>query len=153
MRAQSPPAESACAPDLVPPDDRNDEDQDEGWGWAEVFLAVQLLWGAVLFLPGMQAYRTILRASPSLTSIGALVYYYRRPTGEPVHASGKWLIASLVLLAFNLLHPTAHPMAGAAQIVFQLSIAAPALWMTRAVRSEAKLERLLWIFFASRHSL
>ena len=127
-----------------------DEVQDEGWGWAEVFLAVQLLWGAVLFLPGSQAYRTILRASPYLTSIGALIYYYRRPTGEPLHASGKWLIASLVLLSLNLLHPTAHPMAGVAQIVFQLSIAAPALWMTRSVRSEAKLERLLWIFFASR---
>jgi hypothetical protein len=126
-----------------------DEVQDEGWGWAEVFLAVQLLWGAVLFLPGSQAYRTVLRASPYLTSIGALIYYYRRPTGEPLHASGKWLIASLVLLSLNLLHPTAHPMAGVAQIVFQLSIAAPALWMTRSVRSEAKLERLLWIFFAS----
>jgi hypothetical protein len=133
----------------VPLDDWNDEDQDEGWGWAEVFLAVQLLWGAVLFLPGTQAYRTILRASPYLTSIGALAYYYRRPTGEPVHASGKWLIAALALLSLNLLHPTAHPMAGVAQIVFQLSIAAPALWMTRSVRSDAKLERLLWIFFAS----
>jgi hypothetical protein len=55
----------------------------------------------------------------------------------------------LALLSLNLLHPTAHPMAGAAQIVFQLSIAAPALWMTRSVRSAAKLERLLWILFAS----
>ena len=135
-------------PPPVPADDWHD-DRDEGWGWAEVFLAVQLLWGAVLFLPGMQAYRTVLRASPYLTSIGALVYYYRRPTGEPMHASGKWLIASLALLSLNLLHPTAHPMAGLAQIVFQLSIAAPALWMTRSVRSEGKLERLLWIFFAS----
>src|SRR5262245_51716520 len=148
MHAQSPPAESGWMPPAVAADDWHG-DRDEGWGWAEVFLAVQLLWGAVLFLPGMQAYRTMLRASPYLTSIGALVYYYRRPTGEPVHASGKWLIASLALLSLNLLHPTAHPMAGLAQIVFQLSIAAPALWMTRSVRSEAKLERLLWIFFAS----
>ena len=49
----------------------------------------------------------------------------------------------------NLLHSTTHSAAGVAQVVFQLSIVAPALWMTRAVRSEAKLARLLWIVFAS----
>ncbi len=28
------------------------------WGWVEIFLAIQLLWGAALFVPGAQAYRT-----------------------------------------------------------------------------------------------
>ena len=40
-------------------------------------------------------------------------------------------------------------MAGLAQVVFQLSIVAPVFWMARAVRTEARLARLLWIVFAS----
>jgi hypothetical protein len=123
--------------------------EDEQWGWAEAFLLFQFLWGIALFVPGMQAYRAYLRALPYVTSLGALAYYYRRPTGQPVHPSAKWLIVSLVVLVLNLLHSSTHSAAGAAQVVFQLSIVAPALWMTRTVRSEAKLARLLWIVFAS----
>jgi hypothetical protein len=84
-----------------------------------------------------------------LSSLGALVYYFRRPTGEPLYGSAKWLVASLFVLGLNLAHATTHSAAGVAQGIFQLSIMAPALWMTRAVRSEVKLTRLLWIVFAS----
>jgi hypothetical protein len=134
----------------APPDqERRGRSADERWGWAEAFLLLQFLWGVALFVPGMQAYRAYVRALPYLSSLGALVYYYRRPTGEPVHASVKWLMASLAILVLNLLHSTSHSPAGVAQVVFQLSILAPVLWMTRAVRSEVKLTRLLWIVFGS----
>jgi hypothetical protein len=123
--------------------------EDEQWGWAEAFLVLQFLWGLALFVPGVQSYRTYVRALPYVSSLAALVYYYRRPTGEALHASAKWLVASLAILVLNLLHSTTHSAAGVAQVVFQLSILAPVLWMTRAVRSEAKLTRLLWIVFAS----
>ena len=129
-RAAEPPAEYA-----------------EPWGWAELYIAGQFLWGVALFVPGVQPYRAYLRALPYLVSLAAIGYYFRRPTGEPLHASARWLIASLALLVLNLLHSTTHSTAGIAQVVFQLSIAAPALWMTRAVRSEAKLERVMWIVF------
>ena len=33
--------------------------------------------------------------------------------------------------------------------MFQICIAAPAFWMSRAVRDEARLETLVWVFFAS----
>ena len=125
------------------------DDFDERWGWAEVFLVIQLLWGVALFVPGMQAYRAYLRALPYMASLGAMVYYFRQPTGERVHASGRWLVVSLGVLVLNLLHATTHSTAGLAQIVFQLSILAPALWMTRAVRTEKRLARMLWILFAS----
>ena len=97
------------------------------WGWVEMFLAIQLLWGAALFVPGAQAYRAAVRALPYLASAAALVYYFRAPTGEPLHASARWMLASFGVLTLNLLHATTHSMAGVAQIVFQVSIAAPDL--------------------------
>jgi hypothetical protein len=119
------------------------------WGWVEIFLAIQLLWGAALFIPGAQAYRTPVRALPYLTSAAALIYYFRTPTGEPLHGSARWLMASFGLLTLNLLHATTHSMAGVAQIVFQISIAAPIFWMARAVRSERRIMRMVWLLFGA----
>ena len=139
------------AADVMAPADgeRSASPGDDQWGWAEAFLLLQFLWGAALFVPGVQAYRAYVRALPYLASLGSLVYYYRRPTGSAVHPSAKWLIASLGILVLNLLHSTTHSAAGVAQVIFQLSVVAPVLWMTHAVRGEAKLTRLLWIVFAS----
>jgi len=128
------------------PADAVDRDR---WGWVEIFLAIQLPWGAALFIPGAQAYRTPVRALPYLTSAAALVYYFRTPTGEPLHGSAKWLMASFGLLTLNLLHATTHSMAGVAQIVFQISIAAPIFWMARAVRSDRRVMRMVWLLFAA----
>ena len=119
------------------------------WGWAEVFIALQLLWGLVLFVPGAQGYRVYIRALPYVISGASLVYYFRRETGEPLPRNTKWLLASFVLLLLNLLQPTTHLMAGIGQIIFQISIAAPAFWMARAVRSERRLAMFLWVLFAS----
>src|SRR5688572_33401494 len=69
------------------------------WGWVEIFLVIQLLWGAALFIPGAQAYRAPVRATPYLVSAAALVYYFRAPTGEPLHTSAKWMLASFGLLS------------------------------------------------------
>jgi hypothetical protein len=121
----------------------------ERWGWPELFIAIQLLWGAVLFLPGAQGYRLYIRALPYVISGAALVYYFRRPTGEPIPASAKWLVACFALLTLNLLQSTTHLVAGVGQIVFQICIAAPAFWMVRAVRDEARLETLVWVLFTS----
>ena len=123
--------------------------RDARWGWAEVFIAVQLLWGLMLFLPGAQGYRVYIRALPYVISGASLVYYFRRSTGEPLPRSTKWLLASFVLLLLNLLQPTSHLMAGIGQIVFQIRIAAPAFWMARAVRDERRLTLVLWVLFAS----
>jgi hypothetical protein len=117
------------------------------WRWAELFVAIQLLLGLVLFLPGAQTYRTYVRALPYVLSGAALIYYFRRGTGESLPGGSKWLVASLALLMLNLLHQSTHWVAGIAQIVFQLCIAAPAFWMGRAVRSETHLMRVIWVLF------
>ena len=119
------------------------------WGWVELFLAIQLLWGAALFVPGAQAFRAPVRALPYLASAAALVYYFRAPTGEPLHVSARWMLASFAVLAMNLLHATTHSTAGVAQIVFQVSIAAPIFWMARAVRTDTRVMRMVWLLFAA----
>ena len=121
----------------------------ERWGWVELFVAMQLLWGALLFIPGVQPYRMFVRAMPYVASLGALVFSMRRSSGEPLSASGKWLLASFALLAANLLHAETYLEAGLAQIVFQISIAAPMFWVARMIRSPERLARLLWIIFAA----
>jgi len=119
----------------------------EKWGWPELFIALQLLWGLLLFVPGAQAYRTIIRAAPYVMSGAALVYYFRGGREQALPASTTWLIVSFGLLLLNLLHETAHWVAGSAQIVFQICISAPVFWMAKAVRTNTHMHRLLWVFF------
>ena len=88
-----------------------------GVGWIELFAAIQILWGALLFVPGVQPYRIYIRALPYVASLGALVLAMLRPSGEPLSASSRWLLASFALLAASLLHPDTHPQAGLAQQV------------------------------------
>ena len=122
----------------------------EQWlGFAEAFIAMQLLWGVFLFIPGAQAIRTVVRAIPYLVSGGAIIYYFRHATGQKLPSSTNWLTLSFLLLLLNLLHETAHLFAGLAQVVFQACIAAPVFWMPRSVRTEAHIRRLIWIVFAS----
>jgi len=123
---------------------------DEQWlGFAEAFIAMQLLWGVFLFIPGAQSIRTVVRAIPYLVSGGAIIYYFRHATGQKLPSSTNWLTLSFLLLLLNLLHETAHLMAGLAQVVFQACIAAPLFWMPRSVRTEAHIRRLIWIVFVS----
>src|SRR5688572_20184667 len=110
-------------------EDRSGSTTDDHWlGFAEAFIALQLLWGIVLFIPGAQAFRTLVRATPYLVSGGVIIYYFRHATGQRLPSSTKWLTLSLLLLLLNLLHETAHLSAGLAQIVFQSCIAAPVFW-------------------------
>jgi hypothetical protein len=121
----------------------------ERWGGIELFAAMQLLWGALLFIPGAQPYRTSIRALPYLASLAALLYSMGRGSADPPPASGRWLLACFALLAASLLHPDTHLHPGIAQVAFQLSIAAPMFWAARTVQSQTRLARLLWTVFGA----
>jgi hypothetical protein len=140
---------SQWPPPSALPDEADEPVTDAGerWGWIELFIGIQLLWGVLLFVPGMQPYRAYIRALPYLASLGALAVFLPRILGESLAASGRWLVAVFALLFLNLLHSETHLMAGVAQIVFQLAIAAPMFWGMRAVQSEARLLRLIWVIF------
>lgn len=120
------------------------------WRWIELFAAMQILWGALLFLPGAQPYRMFIRGAPFIASLATLVYFLHRASGVPLAASSKWLLGVMAVFAANLLHPDTYLAAGVAQVIFQLSIAAPMFWAAWTVRDTAQLARLLRIvFFAS----
>src|SRR5262245_41624547 len=116
------------------------------WGWSEAFVAMLLLGNVLLFVPGAQSYRTIVRAMPYVLSGVSLIYYFRQ-SGERLPASAKWLLVSFLLLLLNLLHETAHMLAGGAQIVFQVCISAPVFWMARSIQSEKQMRRIVWVVF------
>lgn len=121
------------------------------WGrvsWIDAFIAIQFVWGALVFLPGAQQYRGYIRTLPYIVSLGMLARYAMRG-GERISLArgGGLIIGALILLAVNLLNPSSQMYAGIAQCVFQLSIAAPLFWMPKAVRSAAVLERMLVLVF------
>ena len=112
------------------------------------FLCVQFLWGALLFIPGAQAIRPITRALPYVASFGLLVVFFpRRIKGHRPHGA-SWIVAVLVLLVMNLLHPTSQLTSGVAQCLFQVTITAPLFWAHKVIRSPKQLERLLILVFA-----
>lgn len=119
------------------------------WGWLEFFVLVQVLWGVLLFLPGSQAYRIYIRGFPyvaSLIALGACM----RSTGADSGAPGaRWILASLAIMAASLAHPATWLVSGIAQIVFQLSIAAPVFWTARNWLTSERLERVLLLVFAA----
>lgn len=121
----------------------------ERWGWLELFAVIQLAWGVLLFLPDVQPYRMFIRAVPYVSSLVALAAFAGRAGTVRMASSGTWLLASLLVLAANLLHPETRFAAGLAQIAFQVSIAAPMFWVAWTMPSEARLERLLRIVFGA----
>ena len=115
--------------------------------WLMLFLGAQFLWGALLFLPGAQAYRPIIRALPYAFSAGLFIVYVMRIVRGRSPRGTVPLTLALGLLAANLLHPTSQIAAGVAQCVFQATIAAPMFWGWKAVDSAAQLRRLLIVAF------
>ncbi len=121
----------------------------EPWGWMECFVAIQLLWGAFLFIPGMQSMRLAIRVMPYAASLGALMVFVRRAGRDRLPPSASWLFAVFGLLGLNLLHESTHLLAGVGQWALQIAIAAPALWAGSVVQSRERFERFLWLVFAA----
>jgi hypothetical protein len=121
----------------------------EGWGWIEWFTISQVFWGVLLFMPGSQAYRMYIRAFPYVMSLIALAACARSSGTETSVPGARWMLAAFVVYVCNLIQPATWFSAGVAQVVFQLSIAAPMFWAARMSLNEERLERLLWLVFAA----
>jgi hypothetical protein len=154
MRDQSyPPSQIIFPVDLHP---HVDEVAEEGevtppvpWGWLELFVLVQVLWGVLLFMPGSQAYRFYIRGFPYIASLVALLACMRS-TGTDSGAPGaRWILGSLALMVFSLIHPATWFTSGMAQIIFQLAIAAPVFWTGRNWITAERLERVLLLVFGA----
>ena len=115
--------------------------------WLEIFVGVQFLWGALLFLPGSQAYRPVVRGLPYAISAALLLVYLPKAMRGRAPGGTLLLTFAMGLLGLNFLHPTTLVSAGIAQCLFQLAIAAPMFWAWRAVSSPEQLRRLLVLAF------
>lgn len=120
-----------------------------GWGWLEYFVLAQVLWGVLLFVPGSQAYRIYIRAFPYVASLVALGVCVRSSGPDGAVPAARWILASLALMIVGLFHPSTWLMSGTAQIVFQLSIAAPVFWVARNWLTAERLERVLLLVFGA----
>ena len=153
MRDESPQPSQIVFPIALEPAEYAEEPiavTTDRWASLEVFVLVQVFWGLLLFVPGSQSYRTYIRAFPYVASLVALAVAFARSSGtDAVVPGARWILAVLVLLAANLVHDQTWVMAGSAQIVFQMAIAAPVFWAARVWVTDQRLERLILLIFAA----
>jgi hypothetical protein len=154
MRDQSFQPSQIIFPVALDPAAHDDTHEDAGvprasWGWLEFFVLVQVLWGVLLFVPGSQAYRVYIRGFPYVASLVALGVCLRSSAADTGAPGARWILASLALMIFSLVHPSTWLISGTAQIVFQLSIAAPVFWTARHWLTAERLERVLLLVFGA----
>lgn len=118
------------------------------WGALEWFIALEYLSTALFFLPGAQALRIPLRALPFLVA-GGLMLTTSGTRGTPDAPAGSTMLGiALALLLVCMLNPLTQPIAGIAQLLLQLCIAAPLFWVGRRVESVEHLDRLMRLVLA-----
>src|ERR1700682_599237 len=117
------------------------------WGFPEFFVVSQLLAPAVLFLPGTQPLRVVIRMAPFLLSLGALFFYGKKAFhARLVVPAQKWLLLCSVWLVLMIFHPTTNSfLAGAAQATLYISVLAPMFWAPHIKLTPERLQRLLFI--------
>jgi hypothetical protein len=119
----------------------------EPWGWLEAFVLIQYLSTGILLLPGAQHVRFIIRALPYLSSGALLAFYAQRSPSWKAFPGTRALILAIILLVINLLQPDTVMIAGVAQVIFTILIAAPAFWVGKVVRDKNRLDRILYLVF------
>jgi len=91
-----PPVAAATTDEPQPPSSR--QFKADRWHALELFIAAQFLWGALLFVPGAQAFRALIRALPYVTSaLMALAYIRRVPKLKPPIAA-SFLVGALAVM-------------------------------------------------------
>src|SRR5258708_7779785 len=74
-------------------------------GWMETFVFCQFLLPGIMFLPGTQSVRTILRTLPYLSCALLLPVYHSRVKRLRLPPGSRLIAMALLLLSFEMLHP------------------------------------------------
>ncbi len=117
------------------------------WGFLEWFLIGQMVFPAILYLPGTQSIRVPIRISAYAMALLAMAWWigWAKKTAR-AHPSWMWLIAALAYTALMVLHPTTNSaLAGLAQVGLYFAVMSPVFWAADMVRSPQRLWRLLGI--------
>lgn len=117
------------------------------WGFAEFFVISQTVLPALLYLPGTQPLRVLIRVGAFGLSLAALAFYLVQGRKQSrAHPSRPWLVAVLAWIGLMVFHPTTNTlMSGLAQAMLYLAVVAPVFWASHLVRRPEQLDRLLWI--------
>jgi hypothetical protein len=114
------------------------------WGFAEFFVISQTVLPALLYLPGTQNFRLLIRFSAFAISLGAFAWWQLQGRRLPAHRAGHWVAAVIGLLAVMLFHPTTGSLAGGmAHLMVYLAVLGPIFWAPALVKSPEHLARLL----------
>jgi hypothetical protein len=120
----------------------------EPWGAAEWFMLSQTAIPALLFLPGAQPARLLIRVAAFATSLLLLLPWRGSRNALKRHPSRIWLAPTMLYLTLMIFHPTTNSLlAGVAQVALYVSVFAPAYWMPKFVRSASQLDRLITILW------
>jgi hypothetical protein len=117
------------------------------WGFPELFVISQTALPALLYIPGLQPVRVLIRTSAFAISLAALFWYmHARPRPRQRHPAEKWLILCLAYLALMIFHPNTNSLlAGFAQLMLYLGVIAPVFWVPRLKQTPGRIQRLLFI--------
>ena len=121
------------------------------WGFPEFFIIGQILAPAILFLPGTQPLRVLIRTAPFMVSVAALIWYGRKSFHTRLDAPAqKWLLLCSLCLVAMIFHPTTNSiLAGMAHAILYLSVLAPIFWAPQLKLTPERIQRLLFIILVS----
>ncbi len=119
------------------------------WGLPEWFAVAQVAGPALLYIPGMQVFRLLLRIGVFALSLLGLLWCLRSSRVTRVHPAWTLLVIAAVYMALMLVHPYTNTiMAGIAEIGMHLAVAAPVFWALHYFRGDyQRLMRVLTILW------
>ena len=115
------------------------------WGFPEVFVISQTALPAMLYLPGSQGFRLVLRFAAFGISLAAFLWWYTQSAERHQPARVEpWVVAVMALLGLSLFNPqTTSLVGGFAHAMVYLAVMSPVFWAPRFVRTPEHLARLL----------
>jgi hypothetical protein len=118
----------------------------DGFGWLEIFVILQIVLPAVLYLPGTQSIRVPIRVAPFAISLIALAWDAVQRRNSKFHPSFYLLLLAVLYVTTMIFSPSTNSfMSGFGQVALYLSVLAPVIWAPRYVKSIDQVNRVLAI--------
>ncbi len=119
----------------------------EPWGLAELFIVSQTALPAILYLPGTQELRVLLRVGAFVIPLVLLAWWGlrrgEREQGER-HPAAPWAMAIVALVVLMVFHPmTTSLQGGVAHLALYVAIISPLFWAPALVRTPTRLRRVM----------
>jgi hypothetical protein len=138
--------------DTYAPAEPEEESLDGGsWkpsGLLEWFAISQTALPALLYLPGIQSFRTVIRIAAFAVSLFAFAYWFfgQRPRFPVRHPAQPWLMGVLCVLIAMTAHPDTYSVLAAfGQTALYFAVFCPIFWVPPLVANRRALIRVLAI--------